>query len=332
MTDMNEAKIKEQVAARCKAEEESFLKNANKEDGQVTSSFVNDCLSASERGDGALFAVLHKGKYIFNKTSSQWYRWKGHHWDLDVLEEAHGDVEKVCIEYDKEADALIDKIIDAKSEEHDGKVKKLEKKENEFYRTIKRLRTVKGASNCLTWSHRVEEGLSIRGERLDRQDWLLAAQNGVVELKTGKFRAGRPEDYISKGVPHKWIDINCSAPTWETFLHDVFNGNVELIAYVQRLFGYGITGLATEHILPVLHGDGRNGKGTLVETLRYVLGPLAQPIQSEMLLEHKTLTMTFRYAHLAPAHKVKAVEILDGAINKESNAEGDKKAGVGNGL
>lgn len=35
------------------------------------------------------------------------------------------------------------------------------------------------------------------------------------------------------------------------------------------------------------------------------------------LLGHKTLTMTLRYAHLAPAHKMKAVEILDGAMNEK---------------
>ncbi len=34
------------------------------------------------------------------------------------------------------------------------------------------------------------------------------------------------------------------------------------------------------------------------------------------LLGHKTLTMTLRYAHLAPTHKVKAVNILDTVINK----------------
>jgi len=33
------------------------------------------------------------------------------------------------------------------------------------------------------------------------------------------------------------------------------------------------------------------------------------------LLGHKSLTVTLRYSHLAPSHLVKAVDILDSALN-----------------
>ena len=39
------------------------------------------------------------------------------------------------------------------------------------------------------------------------------------------------------------------------------------------------------------------------------------------LLGHKTLTMTLRYSHLAPSHKVKAVDVLDNALNEKQTIQ-----------
>jgi integrase len=41
------------------------------------------------------------------------------------------------------------------------------------------------------------------------------------------------------------------------------------------------------------------------------------------LLGHKDIKMTLRYAHLAPSHKVKAVNILDNALNGKTVAKED---------
>lgn len=52
---------------------------------------------------------------------------------------------------------------------------------------------------------------------------------------------------------------------WENFLLGITEDQ-EMVDFMQRLFGYCITGLTTDHIFPVLWGEhGFNGKGTLLD-------------------------------------------------------------------
>jgi putative DNA primase/helicase len=107
----------------------------------------------------------------------------------------------------------------------------------------------------------------------------------VLDLRTEELQDGRPEDYIFRSSPVNWEGLHAPAPIWEVFLNETYQEMEEIISFVQRAFGYAITGLNREHIFLVLYGQGRNGKGTFVETISDVLGTMASPIQSELLLD-----------------------------------------------
>jgi putative DNA primase/helicase len=119
-----------------------------------------------------------------------------------------------------------------------------------------------------------ETALADSGEGWDSDPWLLGVPNGVVDLRTGQLRGGKQSDKITL---HSKIafDPTAKAPRWERFINEIFDGNTELIEYVQRAVGYSITGDIGEQVVFLAFGSGANGKSTFVEMIRNVLGEQA---------------------------------------------------------
>lgn len=66
-------------------------------------------------------------------------------------------------------------------------------------------------------------------------------------------------------------DEQADYPLFKEFLHRILP-DPEVCEFVQRWFGYCTTGYVHEQVLVIFHGQGANGKSTLVDTLRWVLG------------------------------------------------------------
>lgn len=130
-----------------------------------------------------------------------------------------------------------------------------------------------------------QPALALTGDEWEQNPMLLAVSNGIINLATGHFTPGNPTDYIRTAAPTPWQGTNAPASRWEQFLQEIFARDAEFIAFMQRLLGYAITGQTTEHVLPILWGKGRNGKETLLETLRNVLGELAAPASKDVLMD-----------------------------------------------
>jgi len=126
----------------------------------------------------------------------------------------------------------------------------------------------------------------LRKKHLNANPYLLGVKNGVLDLRTHSLRSGGRADLITKTAGVEF-DPNAVCPRWESFLDEVMGGDEKLVAYLQRLVGYGLTGEVTEHLFPFLYGGGKNGKSTFIETLFWLMGDYALKAQAELTMEDK---------------------------------------------
>ncbi len=109
------------------------------------------------------------------------------------------------------------------------------------------------------------------GEHWDDDPWLLGVQNGVVDLRTGELRPGRWEDRITMQTRFPYV-ADARSELWERTVSDIFKDDPEVVDFVHRSLGYSLTGDCREEVFFMCRGDGRNGKGTIINTVAHILG------------------------------------------------------------
>jgi putative DNA primase/helicase len=159
----------------------------------------------------------------------------------------------------------------------------------------------------------------IAPEALDADPMLLTVENGTLDLRTGNLRASRPEDLITKLAPVEYHP-DAPAPRFEQFLREVLVTD-DLIGFVRHYAGYTLTGSTEERCLAILHGAGKNGKSTLVELLRYVMGDYARSTDVETILAKRYQGVGNDVAALKGARFVSTSEIEKGRRLAESKVK-----------
>src|SRR5262249_51515381 len=137
-----------------------------------------------------------------------------------------------------------------------------------------------------------------RPNDFDTDPLLLNCKNGTLDLRTGELRAHSRRDLITKMCAVRYNDT-AKCPVFLRFLDTIFNQSGDLMAYVQRILGYALTDDVGEKALFCFHGDGNNGKTTLLEVVRYLLADYAGQIMIESLLTDNPFHRSTALADLA---------------------------------
>ncbi len=119
----------------------------------------------------------------------------------------------------------------------------------------------------------------------DADPHLLGVKNGVVNLRTGELIRGRADLHITRRAPVAYQPGYGSLARFQDFLDFATDGDKEYQNWLQRAFGYTLTGLRTLDVLFLVYGPPGTGKNVIIEALVKALGTkqYALPLPSEVL-------------------------------------------------
>lgn len=158
-----------------------------------------------------------------------------------------------------------------------------------------------------------QPGVEIQTDELDANPMLLGLRKGqCLDLTNGMVFEMEPYHLVTKFVGCDF-DPYAQCPQWETFLRQVFQGDQDLIDYLQQWVGYCLTGAITEQQILFAYGLGANGKSVLFSVLAELLGTYAvtAPVDTFMLNANEG-PKSYLLARLAGARFVLANETADG--------------------
>lgn len=233
-----------------------------------------------EKVTGEAFARQMSSRLLYNHEYGKWVRWDGSRWEVDVVE-AHF---------------------------HDMTEFTNRQREMDPRRT--KLASVSFNNNALIVA-RSSPDMRRKASDFDQDPMLLGTPTGYVNLETGRHRKSDPAKMITKATGVTPMGT-AKCPEWLKFINWAFAEDEEIIRYMQKFFGYCLTGRMNEEVLTFIYGSGGNGKGVMLYTIGQVMGDYYQSTPASTFMAKKFNEHPTELARLDGARLVSASETNEG--------------------
>ena len=175
-----------------------------------------------------------------------------------------------------------------------------------------------------------DPALCIEAETLDADKHLFNCQSGVIDLKAGLLLPHSP-DYLITMISPVEFDESAQCPKWLKMLDQIFEGDTDLISFIQKVLGKALRGDGSDHFFPIWYGSGANGKSVVQDILLHIAGDYGAAVRSESLMVKRSDQIPNEVMQLKGKRIVFAPEgaearLMDSALVKQISA-GDPISG-----
>ena len=161
--------------------------------------------------------------------------------------------------------------------------------------------------------------IQIEQRVLDADEFLLNLPSGTCDLRTGAVREHNAQDYITKQTA---VDPSGDGmDVWEDALQTFFQGDTDLIRYVQEIGGLAAIGKVYIEALVIAYGEGRNGKSTFWNTIARVLGTYSGNMSADTLTVGCKRNVKPELAEAKGKRMIIAAELEEGMRLNTSNVK-----------
>lgn len=263
---------------------------------QETKEVKNKYYSYDDTGNADRFTDMHGGTLRYSYTRKNWYFYNGKIWTTDN----EGKVKTMA---DEVIESMKSEKVFVPEGEDEEEMKKLLRKH------IKATRNHNGKTNMIKESQHL---LPIQPQQFDNNLHLFNVQNGFLDLKTGQLHPHERAQYFTKISNVEYTD-KADCPMWDDFLQQIFDGDADLIEYIQRAVGYSLSGSTEEQMMFILHGNGRNGKSVFLDIVTELFGSYSTNIQPQaIMVKQQSNNANPDIAKLAGARLVTTTEPNEG--------------------
>lgn len=129
--------------------------------------------------------------------------------------------------------------------------------------------------------------IAITKKDFNRAGMLINTPDKAINLSTGKEIDDRKHLLFDQHTNYS-PDPAMDAPRWSKFLLETFQGDTEMIRWIQKVLGYAITGETGEQVFFIMLGEGQNGKSVLASVMQKLLGNYAHSANINTFLDTGT--------------------------------------------